>query len=549
MSEATTPLTDPLTQGRDAFRRSAWRSAYEWLAQADREVALDAEDLYDLGVAAHLTGRATECIDFWTRAHHEFLRRGEIERAVRCSFWLGLCLMLQDEPARSSGWFARSKRLLDEAGQDCVERGYLVIPEALQIYWGGDPVAGHALFEQAATIGEKFREPDLLAITRIGLGETLVHLGEPSRGLALLDETMASLTSGELSPMMVGLVYCALISCCQQIFDVRRAQEWTAAFTRWCETQPDLVPYRGDCRVNVAALLQLHGAWPSAMAEAQRACEDVGLPGSRSWAGAAYYQQAEVHRLRGETSQAEAAYRQAHQWGQTPHPGLALLRLAQGRVEPARVAINQALAEAHDDIERSRFLPAHVEIMLAVGEVDAARVSADQFAAIATARDSSFLSATAASCSGAVLLAEANAAAALPALRRALTAWSALDAPYDAARVRVLLAAACRALGDEDGAALEIDAARRAFERLGAAPDLSRLETGPSATVSATNPLSDRELEVLRLLATGKTNRAIATSLYLSEKTVARHVSNIFTKLGLSSRAAATAYAYDNHLL
>jgi DNA-binding CsgD family transcriptional regulator len=348
---------------------------------------------------------------------------------------------------------------------------------------------------------------------------------------------------------MAGLVYCALISCCQQIFDVRRAQEWTAAFTRWCESQPDLVPYRGDCRVNVAALLQLHGAWPSAIEEAQLACEDLGLPGSRSWAGAAFYQQAEVYRLRGEISKAEAGYRQAHQWGQTPHPGLALLRLAQGRVESAKVAINQALAEARDDVERSRFLPAHVEIMLAAGDVAAARASADQLAAIAAARDSSFLSATAASCSGAVLLAEGSAAAALPALRRALAVWSALDAPYDAARARVLIASACRTLGDEDGAALEIDAARQTFERLGAAPDLSRLDKTSSAAVVAKNPLSDRELEVLRLLATGKTNRAIATSLYLSEKTVARHVSNIFTKLGLSSRAAATAYAYDNHLL
>lgn len=547
MNELT---SESLTLGREAFLRQAWREAYERLREADGETELTPDDLDALAVAAHLVGQQAECIDFWTRAHHEFLRRGEIERAVRCSFWLGLCLMMQDEPARSSGWLARGRRLLDEAGLDGVERGYLLLPQALQTYWGGDVRAGHAMFQEVVTIGERFREPDLIAIARIGVGETLVHLGEPNKGLALLDETMASLTAGELSPMAVGLVYCALIACCQQIFDLRRAQEWTAAFTRWCESQPDLVPYRGDCRVNRAAIMQLRGAWPNAMEEAQLACEDLGRPGSRSWAGAAFYQQAELLRLRGEFAKAEDTYRQAHQWGFSPQPGLALLRLAQGRLETATAAISQALAEAQDDVVRSRILPAHVEIMLAGSNVQAARVSADELGEIAASRDAPLLSALSAACTGAVLLAEGDAAAALASLRPALTAWSTLDAPYEAARVRVLIAQACRALGDEDGAALELDAARKAFERLGAGPDLANLDRDSTPSIpTAGGGLSTREVEVLRLIATGKTNRAIAEELFLSEKTVARHVSNIFGKLSLSSRAAATAYAYENGLL
>ncbi|HEY7465181.1 MAG TPA: LuxR C-terminal-related transcriptional regulator [Dehalococcoidia bacterium] len=547
MNELT---SESLTLGREAFRQQAWREAYERLLEADRESELTPEDLDALAIAAHLVGQQSECIDFWTRAHHEFLRRGEIERAVRCAFWLGLCLMMQDEPARSSGWLTRGRRLLEEAGLDCVERGYLLMPQALQTYWGGDVRAGHALFQEVVGIGERFREPDLIGIARIGVGETLVHMGEPNKGLALLDETMASLTAGELSPMAVGLVYCALLACCQQIFDMRRAQEWTAAFTRWCESQPDLVPYRGDCRVNRAAIMQLRGAWPNAMEEAQLACEDLGRPGSKSWAGAAFYQQAEVFRLRGEFAKAEAAYRDAHQWGFSPQPGLALLRLAQGRLDLAVAAISQALAEAQDSVARTGILPAHVEIMLAAREIDAARASADELREIAAGRDAPFLKALSATCTGAVLLAEDNATLALSALRQALAAWSALDAPYEAARVRVLLARACGLLGDEDGAALELAAARKVFEELGAAPELARLvgEPGLSAP-AARGGLSTREVEVLRLIATGKTNRAIAEELYLSEKTVARHVSNIFAKLSLSSRAAATAYAYENGLL
>lgn len=539
-----------LALGRDAAARQAWRAAFDYLCRADRQGTLSAEDIDQLATVANLAGKSHESIACWTRAHHDFLRRGEVARAVRCAFWIGLSLIMEHgDEARANGWLARGQRLLDEAGQDVVERGYLLLPRALKTYWSGDAAAGHALFQQVIEIGERFGDADLTALGRIGLGETFIHLGDSARGVPLLDEVMASVFADELSPMVIGLVYCALIACCQQTFDLRRAREWTMAFTSWCESQPELVPFRGECVVYRVELLQLRGAWPTALEEARRVCQQLSQPGSRSWAGAAYYQQGEVHRLRGAYAEADEAYRSAHLWGFSPQPGLSLLRLAQGRPDVALAATSRALAEAPDGIARSRILPAHIEILLARGELDRARACADELARIAAERNAPLLTALAHACEGRVRLAAGDAEAALPELRRAWTLLSAQDATYEAARVREQMAAACSALGDEDGAALELEAARHVFRGLGAAPDLARLEGGRHPPIGpAPAGLTPREVEVLRLIAAGNSNRAIAVELYLSEKTVARHVSNILAKLGLSSRAAATAYAYEHGL-
>ncbi|HWO73690.1 MAG TPA: response regulator transcription factor [Dehalococcoidia bacterium] len=544
----TTGLELSLEKGRQAFSRQAWRQAYELLTSADAITPLDAEDLNRMATAAMLLGKQETAIDSWARAHHAFLRVGEAGAAIRCAFWIGLTLRLDGQEARSNGWFARGWRLLDESAADLVERGYLLMTQALETYWGGDARAGHQIFREAASIAERFEDSDLLAVCRIGIGETLVHLGDRAAGVASLDEAMAAVTAGEVSTLMVGLVYCAVLACCHQIQDLRRAQQWTAAFSKWCESQPDLVPYRGDCMVYRSELMQLRGAWPDAIAEARRACEDLLThAGSRSWAGAAFYRQAEIHRLRGELSKAEEAYRQANEWGFSPQPGLALLRLAQGRLDLAAAAINRALAESEDPLQRSRLLPARVEIGLASGDLPGAAAAAEELAAIAARHQAPLLDATAVTWSGAVALAESGPATALPQLRRALDAWIRLEAPYQAACVRRLIAEACRKLGDQDGASLELDAARRTFETLGAAWDL-RIEA-PLEGRQAAGGLTAREVEILRLVASGKTNRAIAAELFLSEKTVARHVSNILSKLGLSSRAAATAHAYEHGLI
>ena len=543
-------MADALDRGRESFVRQAWAAACTELLVADQETPLGPADLELLAVAAHLVGRDGESADAWARAYQELARQGDAARAARCAFWLVFGLLNRGELAPAAGWMARAQRLLDDHDQDCVERGYFLYLTALQAIFGGDAATASSAFGQAVEFGDRFRDPDLVTLARHGRGRALLHLGETAEGVMLLDEAMAAITAGEVSPVVVGDVYCSVIEACQEIFDLRRAEEWTAALSRWCAPQPDLVAYRGQCLVHRAEVMQLKGEWPDAMEEVQRACRRVIDGPAHPAAGAAFYGKGELHRLRGEFDQAEDAYGEASQWGREPQPGLALLRLSQGRVDAAAAAIRRVVEGQEDPATRPRLLVAYVEIMIAADDVPAARAAADELSEIAGGVEAPFLRAVSTFAVGAVHLAEGDAQAACNALRQSCGAWRELDAPYEAARCRVLAGVACRELADDDGAKMEFDAARGVFEQLGAAPDLARLDEASSgAAPMAADGLTAREVQVLVLVAAGKTNRSIAADLFISEKTVARHVSNIFTKLGLSSRSAATAYAYEHDLV
>jgi DNA-binding CsgD family transcriptional regulator len=541
---------EELGRGRKSYARRAWMEAYKSLSHADQAAPLGAEDLELLATSAYMLGRDDEYVSCLERAHHAYLGSGEAMRAARCAFWVGMNLALRGEMGRATGWLGRAQRLVEREGRDCVERGYLLLPLMFEHEDTGDYEGAAATAADAAGIGERFGDADLFALAVHSQGILLVKQGRVVEGLGLLDEAMVAVTAGELSPIVSGFVYCGVIMGCQEAYELRRAQEWTAALTRWCEEQPDMVSFTGTCLVHRAEIMQLHGAWPDALEEARRAGQRLAQVRNQSGAAQAFYRQGEVHRLQGRFTAAEEAYREASRSGWEPQPGLALLRLAQGNGDAAAAAIRRAVGETTEPLKRARLLPAYVEIMLAVGDAQEAHSACGELEEISARYDRSMLGAMVAYAEGAVDLAEGDARAALLALRRAWQVWRDLEVPYEAARVRVLVGLACSVLGDDDTAALELEAARGVFAQLGAVPDLARVDslTRRVRSIDA-HGLTPRELQVLRLVAAGATNKVIAAELVLSERTVDRHVSNIFTKLGVSSRTAATAYAYDHQLI
>jgi DNA-binding CsgD family transcriptional regulator len=541
--------TQALDEGRKLLQQRAWSSAFSRLSAADRESPLEPEDLEALAGAAHLLGMDVVNAELMSRAQRGFLECGKTRSAARCALRLGITLMINGDYAQSGGWLSRAGRLL-ETEPDCVEKGYLLLPVGYRSVYSGDGASAYAAFAAAGVIGERFHDRDLITLALQGQGRALIRQGDIARGVTLLDEAMVAVMAGEVSPATAGGVYCSVIEACGEIYDMNRAHEWTSALEQWCKSQPDIVPYRGHCLVRRAEILQMHGAWTDALAQARQARDVLSQPPPKPAAGAAIYRVAELQRLRGDFAEAEESYRQASEWSRAPQPGFALLRLAQGHLEPANAAIRRMAEEVKEVSSRARILDAFVQIALAAKDLPAARAAANELEEIAGMMGAPFLRALSSRAAGDVLLSEDNAAAASIALRQALSIWRDLEAPYEAAQTRVLLARAYRKLGDEDAAAIELSAARDTFQKLGAVTDLKQVETlliGNPPVLSG--PLTARETQVIRLVAEGKTNKAIANALGVSEKTVARHVSNIFTKLDLTSRAAATAYAYRNKIV
>ena len=545
------PETADLDRGRRSVARAAWVDAYDALTAADQAVPLGASDLELLGRAAYMLGRDDDYVGALVRAYRAHLDGGAPLPAIRCAFWIGHSWLFRGQAAPASGWFSRAARLLVGAPGDVAERGYVLIAELLDHLIKGDAEGARETAVDISRIGERFGDPDLVAIGMMEHGHALVRLGRTDEGVRLIDETMVAVTSGELSPIVAGIVYCNTIAFCRSTYQLRRVTEWTEALTRWCARQPDMVAHKGVCLVHRAEIMTLNGAWRDALDELHRINQQFGQGALNQLArGDAAYREGEIYRLRGAFRLAEDAYRRASGLGREPQPGLALMRLAQGNPAAAAASIRRMMAESSRGLPRVALLPAYVEIMLAVGDRDAATGACRELDEVAAEQNSEAIEAMSDQARGRVALAAGEPPAALIALRQAWTVWRRLDAPYEAARTRMLIGQACRTLGDEDSAALELLAASAIFAELGAEPDLVSIEALMSASATAhTHGLSPREREVLRLVATGRSNREIATALVVSEHTVARHLQNVFAKLGVSSRTAASAYAHQHDLI
>ena len=526
-----------VVRGRQAYDDGAWDTCRDLFRAVDAGHMLEPDDLRRLGIAEYLTGEDEASRVTIARVHREYLERGDVRRAVRAAFWSGFMLIGSGDLAKGSGWIGRARSLSEEHGVDGAEAALPRVIEARVLIDEGRLDEARALARETAAVGRHEDDPDLEVLSLLTVGQTLVMQGRVAEALTCLDEVMLTVSEGGLEPPVTGLAYCSVIGTCMALSDVARAREWTAALSGWCERQSGLVPYRGVCLVHRTQIMTMQGSWTDALVEARRACELLEEP----VVGDAHYALGDLHRLRGEYDEAENAYRRANSAGRQPEPGLALLRMAQGRIDAATTTLRR-LYDEPDRLDRADILAACAEVMLRVGDVDTARAAVDELAA--RAGDDPLRANRAHELRAAVTAAEGDGFAALPLLRTAWRGWQELSMPYDAARVRARIGDCLAAVGDDDSARMEYDAARLVFERLGARPDLESL---PGHALPG--GLTPRECEVVTLVARGLSNRDVADRLFLSEKTVARHLSNIYVKLGISSRSAATAYAYDHGLV
>ncbi|MCV3209018.1 response regulator transcription factor [Mesorhizobium sp. YC-39] len=538
-----------LEKARHAYAQRAWADAFALLTATDEIASLGVEDLERLLWSAGMLDRDQDIFAAGERLFNMHIEAGRDDQAAYWAFFRGFRLLALGEEGHATACIQQAQRLADGFGRECAAHGYLMLVAAQKEIMSGNDPASEALARQALAIGERCCDIDLIAFARCYLGRALVRQGRVEEGIALLDEAMLPAADGKLSPIVTGLIYCNLIAACRQVYAFGRSREWTEALSNWCGAQPQLVQFNGVCLLHRAEIMELNGAWQESIAEARRATLSLAHTTSNEAAAGAAYQEAEIHRLRGEFAAAEDLYRAASRLGIEPQPGMALLRLMRGRAEQAAATIRRVLGTTKAPLGRARLLPALVEIMIAAGAIDEAREAYAELEAIAGRFATEILAAMASQARGEIEMDGGDAAAALGHFRAALTTWQRAGAPYLEARLHVLTGQACRMLGDEDGAELEFEVARSVFTALGAAPDLARVNLLMRPAASSSHGLTRREIEVLGLVATGKTNRLIATELGLSEKTVDRHLSNIFDKLAVNSRTAATAYAFQNGLL
>ena len=540
---------ESLAAARSADRRRHWSAAHRQLeAVADRH-DVNPDDLALLADSAWWLGRVDESIAAGQGAYHGFLEAARPRAAAMAAIGVAVNMLLRGDDAPGAGWIQRAGRLLGDQ-PECPEQGYLRYLVEVEGALDGPDLEGVCAAARAvADLGRRHRVPDLVAAGTVGEGRALVRLGRVPEGTALLDEAMVAVLAGELQPDWAGNVYCHMMAAYHELADANRAARWVAATGEWLATLPAAVVFTGICRVHRSQLLALTGDWARAEAEAAAVC--VGLTGIHTAAAAeAHFQLAELRRLRGDRSAAAEEYGRAHALGRDPQPGLALLRLAEGNHAAAAAAIEAALvAHPHDALARARLRAAQVEIALARHDLPGARTAADELEATAARYVTSGLCGAATSAVGALRLAESRPADALPLLVEAARLWQGCRARYETARVRLLLARAYRALGDLESAARELDVADATFAELGAVPDRAAVATLRAPARRLPGGLTGREVDVLACLARGRTNRQIAEALTISEKTVERHLTNIFTKLDVTSRTAAAGFAHEHGLL
>lgn len=526
--------------------QSSWSQAHRALSTADPG-ALAIADLERLAEAAFWLGRPRESISARQKVYARFREIGDEVGAARTAWLLFHNHFDLDQTAVAGGWLKRARRHAANA-TGRVEPGYVRLADSCWALHQGDADAAVEAGHDAIHIAQRFGDRDLEVLGLAVQARALMARGEVAEGVAQLDEAMAGVLGDELTPFATGWVYCLLLFTCQELGDVRRASEWTELAVRWCEQRGYDSWYPGLCRLHQCEVKSLRGDWSAAESEALKAAEELAPFGDYLIADGQYLV-GEIRRRKGDYAGAAAAFRRAHEHGRDPQPGLALLQLAQGNTEVAAVALRVALAaEAGTPLRRGRLLAAYVRTELHRGKVDSAAEPAAELSALAGTTGSLLLRALADLANGAVSLARGDAAAALPLLRNACAICRELSCPYEAAETRVLVGVASAELGDAATARMELEAAKTAFERLGATPDIARVDALLIGGSPAPDGLTSREVQVLRLVAAGLSNREIAVRLFISEHTVARHLSNIFRKLAVTSRAAATSYAYEHHL-
>lgn len=539
-------VVEELVRAREAYDRREWIEAYEGLSGNPPD-KLTADDFARLGTAAFLMGRRNDCIQALQRAHAAHLSAGDVPGAVRAAFWLSRVLLDSGEAAVAGGWIARARRLLEDLDADVAELGYVRMFDFFENLFSGRFEAAGEVAGEVEEYGRRFTDPNLLAMGRCMRGRLMMYAGQVPDGLSLLDEAMAAVSADEVFPVFAGEIYCALIEACQEVSDFGRAAQWTHMLTEWCDGQQGLLAFTGQCAVHRGQIMRVRGAYAEALDEFDRAQRRYAAQGAASAAGLALAERGDVLRIRGDYAAADEAFEQALGFGHDPQPALSLLRLAQGRVGAAVAAVRRLLAEPRDPVHRSQVLAAAVEVLLEDGAVDEAADLAAELSDVAERFRCTALNAAARRALGQVGLVRGEHSRAVSELQQAARLWSGLTAPYESARSRMLLGQALRALGDEESGVAELDAARRAFADLGAAPAERHVDQLLRPQVPG--GLTAREVEVLRLVAGGMSNSEIAASLVLSEKTVARHMSNIFGKLDVRSRTAAAAFAHQHQLV